>query len=92
MNINKVLWVIVGINQSQGELQKMLLSILMLCQLVYNRYDRYFKNRADYGLIGIWSVSANFLLLPISCTDFNNVGVSQKLAKIAQKMLVKHWN
>ena len=51
-----------------------------------------FKNRADYGLIGIWSVSANFLLLPISCTDFNNVGVSQKSAKIAQKMLVKHWN
>ena len=31
-----------------------------------------------------------FLLLPISCTDFNNVGVSQKSAKIAQKMLVKH--
>ena len=60
--------------------------------VVYNRYDRYFKNRADYGLIGIWSVSANILLLPISCTDFNNVGVSQKSAKIAQKMLVKHWN
>ena len=60
--------------------------------LVYNRYDRYFKNRADYGLIGIWSVSADFLLLPISCTDFNNVGVSQKSAKIAQKMLVKNWN
>ena len=33
-----------------------------------------------------------FLLLLISCTDFNNVGVSQKLAKIAQKLLVKHWN
>ena len=61
-------------------------------KLVYNRYDRYFKNRADYGLIGIWSVSADFLLSPISCTDFNNVGVSQKSAKIAQKMLVKHWN
>ena len=62
------------------------------CTLVYNRYDQYFKNRTDYGLIGIWSVSANFLLLPIFCTDFNNVGVSQKSAKIAQKMLVKHWN
>ena len=57
--------------------------------LVYNRYDRYFKNRADYGLIGIWSVSANFLLLPIFCTDFNNVGVSQKSAKITQKNVGK---
>ena len=60
--------------------------------IVYNRYDRYFKNQADYDLIGIWSVSAIFLSLPISCTDFNNVGVSQKLAKIAQTLLVKHWN
>ena len=40
------------------------------------------------GMIGIWSVSTKFLLLPISCTDFNTVGVSQKSSKIAQKMLV----
>ena len=40
------------------------------------------------GPIMALSVSAKFLLLPISCTNFNNVGVSQKSAKIAQKMLV----
>ena len=31
----------------------------------------------------------NVLLLPISCTDFNNVGVSQKSSKIAQKNVGK---
>ena len=50
------------------------LTLLIIIIIVYNRYDHYFKNRADYGLTSIWSVWVKFLLLPISCTDFNNVG------------------